>query len=125
MAAIFDTHAFVKKLTEAGFTERQAEVQADTLAAIIDDKMATKRDLKELEVALKELEVALKRDLKELEVTLKRDIEEFKGSIKRDLKELEDRTTFRMAELEYRLIIKLGAMMAGSIAAVAALVKLL
>lgn len=114
MATIFDTHAFVKKLTEAGFTERQAEVQADTLAAIIDDKMATKRDLKELEVALKELEVALKRD-----------IEEFKGSIKRDLKELEDRTTFRMAELEYRLIIKLGAMMAGSIAAVAALVKLL
>lgn len=96
MATTFDTHAFVKKLTEAGFTERQAEVQADTLAAIIDDQMATKRDLKELEVALK-----------------------------RDLKELEDRMTFRMAELEYRLIIKLGAMMAGSIAAVAALVKLL
>ena len=51
-AITFDTLAYSKKLTEAGFTQRQAEVQAETLAEIIDQNIATKRDLKELEFRL-------------------------------------------------------------------------
>ncbi len=39
--------------SSAGFTEEQDEVQAETLAEIIDEKLATKQDLKELEVRLK------------------------------------------------------------------------
>ena len=53
MAAImFDTHAFVKELTEAGMPERQAEVLARSQAILIEEKLATKRDLKELELSL-------------------------------------------------------------------------
>lgn len=53
MAAImFDTHAFVKELTEAGMPERQAEVLARSQAILIEEKLATKRDLKELELRL-------------------------------------------------------------------------
>ena len=33
----FDTHAYIKKLKAVGFTEEQAEVQAETLAGLIDD----------------------------------------------------------------------------------------
>jgi len=60
---IFDTLAYAKKLKSAGFTEEQAEIQAEALASIIDEKLATKRDLKELEVSLK-------RDMKEIEMRL-------------------------------------------------------
>ncbi len=49
----FDTLAYVKKLKAAGMPELQAEVQAETFAEIIDEKFATKQDLKELELALK------------------------------------------------------------------------
>jgi hypothetical protein len=56
----FDTHAFVKRLKAVGFTEEQAEVFAEEQARLIDDKLATKRDLLEIEANLK-------RDLKELE----------------------------------------------------------
>ncbi len=49
----FDTHAFVKELTQAGMPEEQAEVLARSQAALIDEKLATKRDLKELELRLK------------------------------------------------------------------------
>ena len=64
MAAImFDTHAFVKELTEAGMPEQQAEVLARSQATLIDEKLATKEDLKKLELATK-------RDLKELELRL-------------------------------------------------------
>ena len=48
----FDTHAFVKDLTRTGMTEEQAEVLARSQATLIDEKLATKQDLKELELRL-------------------------------------------------------------------------
>ena len=59
----FDTHAFVKDLTRAGMPEEQAEVLARSQAALIDDNLATKQDLKEMEPAARQ-------DLKELELRL-------------------------------------------------------
>ncbi len=53
MSAIaFDTLAYAKKLKVAGFTEEQAEVQAEAMAELVNEKLATKRDLKELEMRL-------------------------------------------------------------------------
>ena len=53
MASIaFDTHAFVKELTEAGMPEAQAEILARSQAKLINEELATKRDLKELELRL-------------------------------------------------------------------------
>ncbi len=64
MATIaFDTHAFVKELTQAGMPEAQAEVLARSQATLIDEKLATKQDLKELEERLR-------HDMKELELRL-------------------------------------------------------
>jgi hypothetical protein len=53
LTAIFDTLAYAKKLKAAGFTEEQAEIQAQALAEIIEERLATKQDLKELELRLK------------------------------------------------------------------------
>ena len=64
---LFDTHAFVKQLTEVGMPEPQAEVLARTQAALIDERLATKEDLQALELRLsnqiKELDARLKYDL--------------------------------------------------------------
>ena len=59
----FDTHTFVKELTQAGMPEAQAEVLARSQATLIDEKLATKQDLKELEARLR-------HDMKELELRL-------------------------------------------------------
>ena len=64
---VFDTHAFVKELAEAGMPEKQAEVLARSQATLIDEMLATKQDLKELEARLR-------RDMKELELRLKHDL---------------------------------------------------
>lgn len=48
----FNTHSFVKRLTEVGMPAEQAEVLADSYATLIDEKLATRRDLKELELRL-------------------------------------------------------------------------
>ena len=51
-ATSFDAHTFVKRLTQAGMPEAQAEVLADSQTKLIDEKLATKQDLKELELRL-------------------------------------------------------------------------
>ena len=49
----FDTLEFAKKLKSANFSEEQSEVLAQAVAGIIDEQIATKRDLQELELRLK------------------------------------------------------------------------
>jgi len=53
ITATFDTLAYAKKLKAAGFTEAQAEIQAEALSQIIEERLATKQDLNELELRLK------------------------------------------------------------------------
>jgi len=48
----FDTLRYSKKLKEVGFTEQQAEVQAEAIKELIDDKLSTKTDLKQTEERL-------------------------------------------------------------------------
>ncbi len=88
----FDTLAYSKKLRAVGVPEKQADVQAETFAEIIEDRIATSQDI-----------LSLRRDMQEMEMRLKRYIK----------------------DVELKLTIKLGAIQAASIAAVAALVKLL
>ena len=106
-AMVFDTLTYARELISAGFSEKQADIQVKTLAKIIDERLATKKDI-----------LALKRDMKEMEVSLKRDMKEMEVSLKHDMKEMELR-------LKYDLTIRLGTIIAAGIAIVAALVKLL
>lgn len=49
---VFDTYAFVKELAQAGMPEKQAEVLARSQATLINETLATKQILKELELRL-------------------------------------------------------------------------
>ena len=55
-AVTFDTYAYVKKLKSVGVPEEQAEVQAQAIADLVNDRLVTKEDL---ERGLKELEYRL------------------------------------------------------------------
>jgi hypothetical protein len=88
-AIAFDTLEFAEQLKAADFTDLQAKALAKAVAAIVDEQLATKRDLEELKVGLT-------RELREMELRLKHD-----------------------------LTMRLGGMIAASVAIVAALVKLL
>ena len=49
----FDTHKFVKHLTENGFTEQQAEVLAEEQVNLLNTNLATKADIESLRLATK------------------------------------------------------------------------
>jgi hypothetical protein len=49
---VFDTLEYANKLKDAGFTQQQAEVLAKEQATLVENNLATTRDLKELELRL-------------------------------------------------------------------------
>lgn len=114
MAIAFDTLAYARKLKGAGFSDQQAEIQAEALADIIDERLATKQDISESQRNVQESVVELRRDVQESITEFRRDMQESITELRRD-----------MQDLEYRLTIRLGAMIALAVTAVAALVKLL
>ena len=119
----FDTLEYVKKAREFGFKEDFAEYQARQFESVLDTaistmyetvkadaNLATKKDLKELELSIKELELSIKaleaatkKDLKELEATTKRELKELEATTKRELKELEATTKREFKELDVKL----------------------
>jgi hypothetical protein len=52
MAVALDTLAYAKRLRNAGCSEQLAEVQAEALAAVVTENIATEHDLRELEYRL-------------------------------------------------------------------------
>ena len=58
-AIAFDTHRFVKRLTDCGFTEKQAETLADEHVTLLNDNLATKTDIAMVEARIE----AVKADL--------------------------------------------------------------
>ncbi|MBF0131166.1 MAG: DUF1640 domain-containing protein [Magnetococcales bacterium] len=69
-AIAFDTYVFVKKLKDAGMPEEQARILAETHTELIEERLATKRDLKELETNLQRDIEFVRRDVKEMELRL-------------------------------------------------------
>lgn len=59
----FNTLAYAKKMKAVGFTEQQAEAQAEALAEIVENRLATKQDIEGLKRDIKELEIRLRHDL--------------------------------------------------------------
>ena len=62
-AIAFDTHRFVKRLTESGFTEKQAETLAEEHVDLLNANLATKADIESLRQETKAAIEAVKVDL--------------------------------------------------------------
>ena len=76
-AIAFDTHRYVKRLTENGFTEKQAETLADEQIALLNANLATKADVAKIEAEIAKVEAgveALRQETKADIAALKADL---------------------------------------------------
>ena len=69
-AIAFDTHRFVKNLTESGFTEQQAEALAKEQVQLLNSNLATKVDI-----------LAIKADIETVKAEFAAKIETVRASI--------------------------------------------
>jgi hypothetical protein len=121
-AAQFDTLTYAKRLREAGFTERQAEAQAEALRAVVDENLATKRDLKELESRLEIRFMEIDAHIKELETRLVVRMTEIKTGLEVRIKELDLRieTVHNSIDLKIEnvrkdVVMKVGGMIVAAV----------
>ena len=121
MAIALDTLAYARRLREAGFSEQQAEGQAQALAAAMTDTLATKQDLREFEVRIDarfahvnarflQIDTRLTEQEKRLELRFSEQAARFDG---------------KLADLERRMTLRLGGITVAGIGVVSALVKIL
>ena len=84
-AIAFDTHRFVKHLTENGFTEQQAEVLADEQVSLLNTNLATQADI-----------AAIQRDI----AVIQRDIDALRQETKADIEVLRQETKASIAGVQ-------------------------
>lgn len=84
-AIAFDTHRFVKHLTQVGFTLGQAEALAEEQVNLINSNLATKADMAAVEADIAAVEAALKTDIAAVEAALKADIAAVEATLKTDI----------------------------------------
>ena len=92
----FDTHSFVKRLTEAGMPEPQAEVLSSEQARLLEYQLATKQDTAEIKRDIEALRAETKQDIAEI----KRDIEALRAETKQDIAEIKRDIEALRAETE-------------------------
>jgi hypothetical protein len=121
VAIAIDTLAYARRLREAGFSEQQAEGQAEALAAAMTETLATKQDLRELETRVDARFAQVDARFERVDARF----DELERSI--DLRFREQTAILRgeMADLERRMTIRLGGISVASVSVVSALVKLL
>ena len=86
--AVFDSHRFVKRLTEAGMERGLAEVLADEHMCPWIRNVATKTDLANCEANVRR-EVATKTDLANCESNVRSDVKADVGLVRKDLAKTE------------------------------------
>ena len=108
-ALAFDTLQYSKKLKEVGFTEQQAEVQAEaikeqaeSIQELIDSNLATKSDIENIRLEIENVRAELKKDIENVRAELKRDI----------------------AEMGLKVTMRFGGMLVASVLVLAAIIKL-
>ena len=80
-AIAFDTHRFVKRLTESGFTEKQAETLAEEHVALLNANLATKADVARVEAGIDALRQETKADIEALRQETRAAIESVKADL--------------------------------------------
>lgn len=98
---MFNTLKYAKMLEEVGFSREQAETSVKILVEIMEDRLASKQDLQDLRGELQQVKSDLLHCFKQ---------------------NLSD-TQHTIAQLESKLTIRMGTMLAGSIAILTAIQK--
>ena len=78
---VFDTHAYVKSMTDAGAEPRLAEAIAQGQIAYLNATAATKTDIANIQRDIEQLRAATKTDI----ANIQRDIEQLRAATKTDI----------------------------------------
>jgi len=111
---VFDTFSYAQKLQKVGFTEEQAAVQVDVLRTLVENDLATKQDIADVQRDIAELRKETQQGIE----TLRKETQLGQTQIVADLKR-------EIAESKAETLKWIAGMLLAQATIVAGLVKLL
>lgn len=111
---------YVEVLEKSGFTEEEAKTSLNIWLELMNDNLASKMDLRELEIATKQEFAAVRTEMSNFRHEMK---EEF-TNVRHEMKEMELTLRSDIHSLEHKLTIKLGLMMAAGLTLMGLIQKL-
>ena len=84
-AIAFDTHRFVKNLTQNGFTEKQAEALANEQVQLLNSNLATKTDILAIQARIETVQAELQARIETVQAELQARIETVQAGLQADL----------------------------------------
>ena len=106
-AIAFDTHRFVKHLTENGFTEQQAEVLADEQVQLLNTNLATQADVaaiqRDIAGVQREIEV-LRQETKATIEGLRQETQANLATVRQEIEVLRQETKASLAGVQSDLL---------------------
>ena len=112
MVYAFDTLGYAKRLRDAGISQGQAEAHAEAAREFVMGELVTKADLQPIRADSQSVKVDL--------LAMKAELQ----AVKADLLALKVELHAAMDTLSLRLTLRLGVMLAASLATLAAIIKL-
>ena len=117
MALVFDSLGYSRKLRDSGVPQEQAEAMADAAHQYIMLELVTTQELQRECAAIRE-------ELQRETVAIREELQRECAAIRHELQEDAARLRHEIDNLALRLTVRLGAMLAGGIAFLAAFIKL-
>ncbi|MDE0033620.1 MAG: DUF1640 domain-containing protein [Deltaproteobacteria bacterium] len=124
-AIAFDTHRFVKRLTESGFTEKQAETLAEEHVALLNANLATKADVAKVEAGIEALRQETRAGIDALRQETKADIDALRQETRAGIDALRHETSAAIEAVKAELVKWLFGALIAQGGLIVALVKLL
>ena len=124
-AIAFDTHRFVKRLTESGFTEKQAETLAEEHVALLNANLATKADIAKVEAGIEALRQETRAGMDVLRQETKADIEALRQETRAGIEAVRHETSAAIEAVKAELVKWLFGALIAQGGLIVALVKLL
>jgi hypothetical protein len=125
---MFNTLKYARILEEVGFSREQSEATIHILVEVMEDQLATKRDIEGLHQKLEQQAIATTHDIQKLNQKIEQQAIATAHDLQRLGQKIEQQaiaTAHEFQQLKSSLVIKMGAMQATAVGLVVALIKLL
>ena len=136
---MFNTLKYAKILQEVGFSREQAETSIKLLEEVMEEKLASKQDLKdfgalmhsdfrqyktEMRSEFEQFKTEMRSEFEQFKTEMRGEFEQFKTEMRSEFAQFKSEMHHLILQSENRLTIRMGGMIAAAVAIISALQRI-
>ena len=125
---MFNTLKYAKILQEVGFSREQAETSIKLLEEVMEEKLASKQDLKDFGALMhsdfRQYKTEMRSEFEQFKTEMRGEFEQFKTEMRSEFAQFKSEMHHLILQSENRLTIRMGGMIAAAVAIISALQRI-